>query len=63
MTPRRKRFAEEFAVELNKTKAAINAGYAKKHAAQQGENLYRNIEVRAYIDKLLKEQSERTEWE
>ena len=61
MTPRQKRYAQEFSVELNKTKAAENAGYAKKHAAQQGERLYRNVEIRAYIDKLLKERSERTQ--
>lgn len=61
MTPRNKKFAEEFIVDQNKTKAAERAKYSKKGAAQQGERLYRNVEIREYIDKLLEKQSKRTE--
>ena len=37
MTPRQKRFVEEYLVDLNATKAAIRAGYSARSA---GHNAY-----------------------
>lgn len=39
LPPRRRRFVEEYAVDLNATQAAIRAGYAKKTAKSEGARL------------------------
>ncbi len=61
MTPKNEEFARQWLIDKNKTQAAIRAGYSKKTAAQSGERMFRNVEVKAYIDKLLEKQAKRTE--
>src|SRR5438046_2505270 len=39
LTPRQRKFAEEYGVDLNATQAAIRAGYSPKTAEQQGPRL------------------------
>lgn len=58
--PKRKRFAQEYIIDLNKTQAAIRAGYSKKTAYCQGQRLSKNVEVKKYIEKLIKARTERT---
>jgi phage terminase small subunit len=60
MTPKQKDFAQQWIIDKNSTKAAERAGYSKNTAAQQGARLYKNVNIRKYIDKLLKKQSIRT---
>ena len=38
-------FVKEYLVDLNATQAAIRAGYSKKTAGQQGEQLLKNLEI------------------
>lgn len=45
LTPKQRRFVDEYLVDLNATQAAIRAGYSKRTAASQGERLLRNVEV------------------
>jgi phage terminase small subunit len=49
MKDRRERFAQEYIKDLNATKAAIRAGYAKTTAHCQGSRLLKNGKVQARI--------------
>jgi phage terminase small subunit len=60
LTPRQQRFAEEYLVDLNATRAALRAGYSAKGAEVRGSELLRNRKVAAKIDGLKRERSERT---
>lgn len=61
LTAKQRRFAEEYAVDLNGTQAAIRAGYSNKGAEVQASELLRIGKVRLHVDKLLRERSKRTE--
>jgi phage terminase small subunit len=50
VTPKQRKFAEEYLVDQNATQAAIRAGYSKKTACAQGSRLLRNVKVAAAID-------------
>ena len=45
LVPQRRRFVEEFLIDLNGTQAAIRAGYSKKGAHTEGSRLLRNAAV------------------
>lgn len=51
LTPKMKRFAEEYLVDLVAAHAAIRAGYSRKSARWQGSQLLANPKVQAYIQK------------
>lgn len=52
LSPRQRRFAEEYIFDFTGNKAAIRAGYATKYADQQASLLLRHKGVAAYIDHL-----------
>lgn len=60
LTARQRRFAEEYALDLNATQAAIRAGYSRPSAHNQGGRLMRNDAVRDEIARLQAERSART---
>lgn len=49
LTPKQRRFAEEYLVDLNATQAAIRAGYSKHTAGSQGHDLLKKPEIRALV--------------
>lgn len=53
LTPKQKRFCEEFLVDLNATQAAKRAGYSKKTAYSIGEENLKKPKIRNYIRGLL----------
>lgn len=53
LTPKQKRFADEYLVDCNGTKAAIRAGYSAKSGASSASRLLADTAVRAYIDEEL----------
>ena len=55
MTEKQRRFADFYCQTANATVAAKKAGYSAKTAYSIGESLLHNKEVRAAIDKRLKE--------
>lgn len=60
LTPKQKRFIEEYLVDLNATQAAIRAGYSPHTAKEIGcENLSKP-HIRACVEKELAERSRRT---
>lgn len=50
------RFCRSYVTSLNATSAAIEAGYSKKTAKQQGSRLLTNVDIKARIANLSKEQ-------
>jgi phage terminase small subunit len=61
LTPKQRRFIEEYLTDLNATKAAIRAGYSAKTAGQIGEKLLKKVEIAAAVAEAKKARSERTE--
>ena len=61
MTPKQKRFVEEYLIDLNATQAAIRAGYSKKTANPQGARLLANVSIKAALKEAQEARSERTE--
>ena len=53
MTPKQKRFCDEYLIDTNATQAAIRAGYSEKTAYSIGQRLLKDVEVSAYIDERL----------
>jgi len=49
ITPKQRRFVDEFQVDLNATAAAKRAGYSAKTAKSQGQRLLTNVDVAAAI--------------
>ncbi len=58
LTPKQKRFCEEYIVDLNATQAAIRAGYSSKAAEQQASRLLSNVKVQDYIKHIKKQRAE-----
>ena len=52
---RQKKFADEYIINGNATKSAIEAGYSKKTAESIGSRLLRNVKVSEYISKRTQE--------
>jgi phage terminase small subunit len=61
LTERQKRFAEEYIIDLNGTKAAERAGFSIKTANEQAVRLLANVSVRKQIEELQAARSKRTE--
>ena len=60
LTPKQKRFCEEYIIDLNATQAAIRAGYSKKTAKEIGYENLTKLHVQDYIKELNSERQERT---
>lgn len=61
LRPRQQLFALEYLKDLNATQAAIRAGYSEKTAAQIGERLLRNVEIRQQVQEAMDKRAARTE--
>lgn len=55
MTPKQKRFCDEYLIDLNATQAAIRAGYSKKTARQIGKENLTKPYINKYIEKRMEE--------
>ncbi len=53
MTPKQKRFVEEYIRDSNATQAAIRAGYSKKSAVISGHKNIRKAYIASAIEKLV----------
>lgn len=60
MTPKQRRFVDEYLIDLNATQAAIRAGYSSRAAEAEASRLLRNVKVAEAIAKAQAERSERT---
>lgn len=64
LTPKQKRFCEEYLKDFNATAAYQRAGYAVKSdgvAAAAGGRLLTNVKIQSYISELQNRRSQRTE--
>jgi phage terminase small subunit len=60
LTPKQRRFADEYLVDLNATRAAIRAGYSERTAGQIGGENLKKPEIRKAVAERMKARSERT---
>ena len=60
VTPKQKRFCDEYLIDTNATQAAIRAGYSEKTAYAIGNENLNKPELRAYIDERLAEMQSKT---
>ena len=60
LTPKQRRFVEEYLKDLNATQAAVRAGYSAKTAKQQASRLLTNVDVAASVAEAKRERSEAT---
>lgn len=61
LTPRQRRFCEEYIIDLNASAAARRAGYSAETAQEQSSRLLSNVMLRAEIERLQTQRAERTE--
>lgn len=61
LTPKQKKFCDEYLIDLNATQAAIRAGYKKDYADRMAYKLVENSRVKEYIQECMKEREKRTE--
>ncbi|MDY5164573.1 terminase small subunit [Leuconostoc falkenbergense] len=55
LTPKQKRFADEYIKTGNATQSAIEAGYSKKYANTNAPKLLQNTTLKQYIEKCMAE--------
>lgn len=53
LNDKQKRFAREYVIDLNATRAATRAGYSEKTAKSQGQRLLTNVDVSEFIKELM----------
>lgn len=61
LTPKQRRFCEEYIVDLNATQAAIRAGFGSKAPGETGYEQLKKTEVQKYVAELMAARSARTE--
>lgn len=61
MTPKQKRFVDEYLIDLNATQAAIRAGYSAKTARQIGEENLSKPVIQTALSERMKDREKRTE--
>lgn len=55
LTPKQKRFCDEYLIDLNATQAAIRAGYSKRTAYAIGQENLKKLEIQEYLQKRMQE--------
>lgn len=61
MNKKQRQFANEYLVDRNGSKAVIRAGYAKKHADSMASRLLAKPDIKAYVNKKLKDLEDKTQ--
>lgn len=61
LTDQRRRFVDEYLVDLDSTAAALRAGYSRRSAKQLGSRIRNEPEVAAAIDAAIARRAKRTE--
>ena len=61
LTPKQKRFCEEYVVDLNATQAAIRTGYSENTAKEQGYENLTKPHIQEYVAELKRKASEALE--
>lgn len=61
LSPKREAFVREYLIDLNATQAAIRAGYSRKSAASQADQILRVPQVAAAVRAAMDERARRAE--
>ena len=61
LTPKQRRFVDEYLVDLNATQAAIRAGYSKGNAGKIGPELLGKTRIAEAVAERMKDREQRTE--
>ena len=61
LTPKQKRFCEEYIIDLNGSQSAIRAGYSQATSRSIANELLTKLDIQEYIQELMQERSKRTE--
>ncbi len=61
LTPRQKKFTEEYLIDLNATKAALRAGYSAKTSDKIGYQLLEKTRVKEALERAIRKREQRTE--
>jgi len=61
LTPKQAAFVQEYLIDLNGTRAAIQAGYSKATAQEQSSRLLSKVIIQAAIKERMAERAKRTE--
>ena len=56
LTPKRKKFCDEYIKDRDAYAAAIRAGYSEKTAKNAEKSILQDVEVRAYLSQLMNEE-------
>lgn len=59
MTPKQRRFVEEYLIDLNGTQAAIRAGYSARTANEQAARLLANVSIMSEVRVAMAKRSQR----
>lgn len=59
LTPRQERLVHEFLIDLNKTQAAVRAGFSEASASSIAHETFKKPEVQAAVEKGMAERAER----
>ena len=62
LNEKQKQFCEEYIIDLNRTQAAIRAGYSKKTTNEQAAQLLAKLSIQEYIQKIKNKRSERVKY-
>ena len=60
LNEKQQRFADEYLIDLNATRAAMRAGYSEKTASAQASRLLKDVKVSAYIREKMADKNEDT---
>ncbi|MEL6895363.1 MAG: terminase small subunit [Planctomycetota bacterium] len=60
LTPKQEAFCREYLIDLNRTQAAIRAGYSARTARSQGQRLLTKVDIQKFVEQLKGERSDRT---
>ena len=60
LTPRQKKFCDEYMLCGNATQAAIRAGYSEKYAGQNADKVLKNTNVKEYLSYFQKKVEQKT---
>jgi phage terminase small subunit len=61
LTPKQRRFVDEYLVDLNATQAAIRAGYSEKTARQIADQNLSKLYIKSAIESRMKDREQRIE--
>lgn len=61
LTPKQRRFIQEYVVDWNATQAAVRAGYSEASANREGSRLLSNVDIQRAVQRAMRALADRAE--